>query len=406
MNSSATRTSSSQPHCTSLLAISRTLVLCFDGTGNEFDDDNSNVVQLVSMLKKDDPRQMVYYQAGIGTYTVPEVVTSMTIKFRKTVDCMFASHLDAHVMGGYEFLMQNYRPGDKICLFGFSRGAYTARALAGMIHKIEFIGVWETVRSVGFTNRRLPFTASCSAIKTFRHALSLDERRVKFKENLYHAATKESPYGTCCGESKRSAVLGSVLDKIRPSSFESDVKDGESHKEETNEGHDSEPTDVLEVWFAGCHSVCKSHHSPFFCWLMLHRHRRRLVPNDTPRNLARIPLRWMIRECLKMQTGILFHPELLRGVGIELDPSHQSRLDNSHLTTTNEPADGMWLDEQEDRQDALCSIYDQLKIRPLWWLLELLPVWQHEQEADEDARVDFSSPLQSYNSAFSDNYTA
>jgi len=49
---------------------SRTLILCFDGTGDQFDEDNSNVVSLCSMLKKDDSdQQMVYYQAGIGTYT-------------------------------------------------------------------------------------------------------------------------------------------------------------------------------------------------------------------------------------------------------------------------------------------------------------------------------------------------
>ncbi len=48
-------------------------------------------------------------------------------------------YLDAHVMGGYNFLMANYRVGDKICLFGFSRGAYTARALAGMLTKIGLL---------------------------------------------------------------------------------------------------------------------------------------------------------------------------------------------------------------------------------------------------------------------------
>ena len=64
-------------------------------------------------------------------------------------------YLDEHVRGGYEFLMQNYIAGDKICIFGtrlgsaasdtltecvfvgFSRGAYTARALAGMLHKVR-----------------------------------------------------------------------------------------------------------------------------------------------------------------------------------------------------------------------------------------------------------------------------
>ena len=46
----------------------RTLVICLDGTGDKFDGDNSNVVNFVACLKKDDPTQVTYYQAGIGTY--------------------------------------------------------------------------------------------------------------------------------------------------------------------------------------------------------------------------------------------------------------------------------------------------------------------------------------------------
>ncbi|KAG5643158.1 hypothetical protein DXG03_001488 [Asterophora parasitica] len=139
----------------------RTLVLCFDGTGDQFDADNSNIVELFAMLKKDDrEHQMCYYQAGIGTYTNPEIATPMRAKISKTLDEAIAWNLDTHVMGqssagkpliafvadhvangnldGYEFLMQNYKAGDRICLFGFSRGAYTARALAGMIHKARY----------------------------------------------------------------------------------------------------------------------------------------------------------------------------------------------------------------------------------------------------------------------------
>lgn len=46
----------------------RTLIICLDGTGDKFDSDNSNIVHLVSCLKKDDPSQVMYYQSGIGTY--------------------------------------------------------------------------------------------------------------------------------------------------------------------------------------------------------------------------------------------------------------------------------------------------------------------------------------------------
>lgn len=40
----------------------RTLVICLDGTGDKFDNDNSNVVNLVACLKKDDPSQLTYYR--------------------------------------------------------------------------------------------------------------------------------------------------------------------------------------------------------------------------------------------------------------------------------------------------------------------------------------------------------
>jgi len=86
----------------------RTLVLCFDGTGDQFDEDNSNVVNFFSMLKKDDSKeQLVYYQAGIGTYTIPQIAKPMMSKIHRVIDSMIGIHLDAHVMGGYEFLMQN-----------------------------------------------------------------------------------------------------------------------------------------------------------------------------------------------------------------------------------------------------------------------------------------------------------
>jgi len=209
---------------------SRTLVLCFDGTADEFDEDNSNVVKFHALLKKgDEDKQMIYYQPGIGTYFKPGVVSPLLRHAASLLDFAVAWYLDEHVSGGYRFLMQNYRQGDKICLFGFSRGAYIARALAGFLNKIglllkdneeqvafayklykrtdtrgvklasnfkktfcrdvkiEFVGVWDTVASVGILNgRTLPFTTSNDAIKTFRHALSLDERRVKFRPNMWH----------------------------------------------------------------------------------------------------------------------------------------------------------------------------------------------------------------------------
>jgi uncharacterized protein (DUF2235 family) len=85
----------------------RTLVLCFDGTGNQFEADHSNVLQLFTMLKKDDrSKQMVYYQTGIGTYTTGPIATPIYSKVSKTLDMALGSSLSHHVMAGYEWLMQ------------------------------------------------------------------------------------------------------------------------------------------------------------------------------------------------------------------------------------------------------------------------------------------------------------
>ena len=71
--------------------------------------------------------------------TSPSIITPITAALAKTLDLAFAWYISAHITAGYEFLMSTYSPGDKICLFGFSRGAYTARALAGMLEKVGLI---------------------------------------------------------------------------------------------------------------------------------------------------------------------------------------------------------------------------------------------------------------------------
>jgi uncharacterized protein (DUF2235 family) len=65
-------------------------------------------------------RQMVYYQPGIGTYTAPSIRGKLHKWFAKTADLAVAWYLSAHIMCGYEFLMDNHLPGDRIVLMGFS----------------------------------------------------------------------------------------------------------------------------------------------------------------------------------------------------------------------------------------------------------------------------------------------
>ncbi|KAF9076868.1 hypothetical protein BDP27DRAFT_1389158 [Rhodocollybia butyracea] len=406
----------------------RTLVLCFDGTGDQFDSDNSNIVQFFAALKKDNSdQQMVYYQAGIGTYTSPEIATPVMTNFYKIVDMAIAWYLDAHVMGGYEFLMQNYKAGDRISIFGFSRGAYVARSLAGMIHKvgiipacnhqqvpfaykmysrndevgweqsrafkaafsvdanIDFLGVFDTVNSVGLFPNRLPFTTSNTLVKTFRHALSLDERRAKFKANLWnppshhHAAHHNVHHGSKYSFTHHLESFDD-LDNLE-----------QRYRKDPNQ-----KTDIEEVWFAGCHCDVGGGS----------------VSNDETTNLARIPLRWMIRECFKTNTGILFHADSLASLGLDPDTLQWPRVlcprppptpatSSVHIrpnpsffapipsTTkpvalTNEKGAEKKTEEEFELEDALSPMYDQLELSPAWWILEYVPVsnMYHDGEGD------------------------
>lgn len=422
---------------------------------------------------------MVYYQAGIGTYTVPEVATPFMAGVSKTLDMMIAWNLNAHVMAGYEFLMQNYEAGDKICLLGFSRGAYTARALAGMVHKvgllpadnhqqvpfayqmfsrtddigwaqstafkkafsidvdIEFIGVWDTVNAVGLIPRRLPFTSSNSSIRTFRHAISLDERRAKFQPNFYNRPTAdEDSLGTQPGEMPKSGtpnddtiIAGdpSMMAQSPCSIPESSTSSSSSTrpkrrrqstwrvKEATFDACEDpnriKETDVQEVWFSGCHCDVGGGS----------------VENSSRHNLARISLRWMIRQCFLANTGIRFHADLLRTIGLDpasLYPAVADRppplfytpptpVPTSPLVFEKESGkipvnvndssakqnlisfgyngihpELIMTEEEEDVADAICPIYDQLSISPSWWILELVPIELRRQNDVTNEWVD------------------
>ncbi|KAG9034323.1 hypothetical protein FRB95_013359 [Tulasnella sp. JGI-2019a] len=342
----------------------RTLVLCFDGTANQFEDDrNTNVVHLFSMLKRNDPeRQLVYYQTGIGTYTPPGYAFGIGQFVVRALDEAVAWYLEEHVLGGYRFLMETYRAGDKICLFGFSRGAYTARALAGMLYRvgllpmlnveqvpfaykifseskkesdilrqdpedprgylssnfrstfsrevtIEFVGLWDTVASVGFIPRSLPNTARNPSVLHVRHAVALDENRAKFKSNLW-SAPKYDPDAIKVGVDPKKVV-------------------------------NRDKASVEEVWFAGGHGDIGGG------W----------VPYKTPHALSRIALRWMIREADAI-SSIVWEEDVLKKYRIR-QPEAKEELDKYI---------------EAEKADALSEYHSAFAWNNFWWVLELLPI--------------------------------
>jgi uncharacterized protein (DUF2235 family) len=126
----------------------KNLIFCFDGTWNDPSDayekgsDITNVLKLHRSLVQDDEQQSFYFE-GVGTGEgLDKIIGGATGKGANKIRNR-----------GYVTLVENYRPGDKVFVFGFSRGAAIARMFAGQVNKR---GLPETLT---FSNKRSKFKA-------------------------------------------------------------------------------------------------------------------------------------------------------------------------------------------------------------------------------------------------------
>lgn len=235
----------------------RRLVLLFDGTWNK-PESNTNVERLRQLIAPRDPAgvpQLINYIPGVG---VSPGLTHL-------LGGAFGYGLSGNVMDGYRWLCETWQPGDDIYLFGFSRGAYTARSLGGMIRKcglfrcgadghvagddvseaydfyrdtsskpddpvavdfrvrhsieieIHFIGVWDTVGSLGipdtaswfpYARSRYEFhdTELSKIVKYAYQALALDEHRADFAPTVW----TRNPFTIKPGETPTSKKLEQI----------------------------------------------------------------------------------------------------------------------------------------------------------------------------------------------------
>ena len=221
------------------------LVLLCDGTNNNLTGlaQDTHVVLLAELLRRDpDAGRLVFYDPGVGN---PGQIPGTTLwdkwrrQYQRIEGLAFGGGVYDNIAEGYRFLMQHWREGDAIYLFGFSRGAFTARSIAGMVNRfgilaphqeamlptllhvyfsdinddalrivaqarrlfgadaarpagVHFVGVWDTVASVGLWPFDLKFrvapTLQGKRFLHVRHALALDEQRAQFKPRLYDQA--------------------------------------------------------------------------------------------------------------------------------------------------------------------------------------------------------------------------
>ena len=201
------------------LGVPRTLVFCFDGTGNEpsdageFNEDQSvsNVLKLHVLAGGDfgepsgDARQLNFYYNGIGTRDGGARIPLLGRIY--DVGRAGINKLIAPTFGDAKRILQearadfdaHYRPGDKLALFGYSRGAALARKFAAMLlddHPncvVSFLGAFDTVAAMGGFHRRGEKISSDVVfengtlnprIEKAVHLLAVDEGRVTFTPTL------------------------------------------------------------------------------------------------------------------------------------------------------------------------------------------------------------------------------
>jgi uncharacterized protein (DUF2235 family) len=266
--------------------VPKNIVVCCDGTANEFAADKTNVLKLFIALEQSNA-QVTYYHPGLGTMEAPGALTPWQGKMGRVFGLAFGAGLGRDIAAAYVFLTRTFEFGDKVFFFGFSRGAYTVRAVASMLHlyglirpnnddfvpyairmmlaihraqerreSVEkyfrlaadfrntmtwmpcaphFIGAWDTVSSIGWIENplHLPYIANNPDIAIGRHAIAIDERRAGFRTELWRPDAEAAKAG---------------------------------------------PKDLLQVWFPGVHDDVGGGYP------------------EQESGLSKIPLGWMIRE--------------------------------------------------------------------------------------------------------------
>ncbi|GEM08689.1 DUF2235 family protein [Rhodotorula toruloides] len=441
----------------------RRLCLLMDGTGNSFGSNITNLPILFSLANEDPTKALLYYQAGVGetiaTHEAGWVPSKIYQKVSQVIDEGIAYSLGDHICKGYKFLMdrelrhppflppsslvvrfeawlpsRHYQPGDEVFLFGFSRGAFTARALAGMLEAVGLLPagneetiplafsiykrktettffqsgeqketvaqgfkrtfsreIEDTVSSVGsIIPRTLPFASGSSWIHHFRQAFALDERRARYTPQHW---------------------IGPAAQADR--NLSANAQPGDGH------GGDERPvTTVKEVYFAGAHSNVGGGEFPY--------------DGDHSPALSHLSLKWMVREAVEagfeldtysVSTSPIFGPfvdkarEALRSLDkypdleTYLDRTMENNPEANELMAATvylaaRPSPQTTADALAPRADHLsfaieekpeavrdklsfgarladfCSRVSARAMTSFWWLIEILPTIKVAQRAD------------------------
>jgi len=232
--------------------MSKNILICLDGTKNQVEArEVTNVFSIAEFADLTDPaEQVLYYGPGVGTMAPPSAWTGLAQRISLVGGLALGHGMRQDIAEAYTYLMNTWEPGDKVFVFGFSRGAYTARALCGMLYRlgllrpgsdnlvpyavrtyarkpgkdsdlsqtegwgrmdkfakglsrkiegdslafpVEYLGLFDTVKATKAFGPDIswPYTRQLPNVRVVRHAVSIDETRPQFPEYLVEPDPKE-----------------------------------------------------------------------------------------------------------------------------------------------------------------------------------------------------------------------
>jgi uncharacterized protein (DUF2235 family) len=263
-----------------------------DGTWNRFDSDcQTHVARLAAACAQTNDQKVLYFE-GVGTGT--GMVSAVGRWLSKVGGGLFGWGLNRNIKAAYAALCEHYQPGDKIMIFGFSRGAYTARSLAGMIRKCGILAdvspdnlnrAFSLYRTRGSANtpdapqiwairRHLSPDYATSAEDVIRRAdhsylvritylgvwdtvgaLGIPSSILGRFATLWNAryAFHDTSLSHLVEQARQAVALDERRVLFEPSLW--DNLDASARGPGLNRGNQSETRDYQQLWFAGSHGV-------------------------------------------------------------------------------------------------------------------------------------------------------
>ena len=287
------------------------IVICADGTWNRPEEDlrrdhPTNVLKLARGISPagEEHKQHVFYDWGLGSY------------HDRALGGIAGRGIHKNILDGYRYIVHNYEPGDRIFLFGYSRGAYTVRALCGLInncgileseHARRIAEAWRIYKSPARTNH--PKGQGAKDFRKYSH----DERNVHFV----------GVWDTVGALGIPSSLMGlfNSHDEFYDNRMGANIAHARHALAIDEKREDFTPTfwrpreevDLKQIWFAGCHGDVGGGYAP---------------DKKTGKLISDIALSWMLDAA--MQAGLTVEEHFREALTYPGPPANNQGLARTH----------------------------------------------------------------------------